>query len=879
MRPAGSGGIVTMGSDSAVLLRAVLKRVLGAALLPALLSGAAAQAQQSASDAPAPPSLAPAADASEPPVLDVIPVQVDQPQPQKSAREPEAVELDEVIVTSQKTKQSLREVPASVSTISGEAMRDSKILTPGDINGYVPNTQVKVSPFAGEIRIRGYGTSISNVGFEPSVGLVIDDVYYGRSAFLAALMYDIDRLEVVRGPQGALFGKNTVAGVLNITTIDADNVAAGDFTFYTRDDLEIRDARGGVSVPIADDIYSRVSGAVQAFDGLYYNTDLKRPEANLSADSGRAKLRFTNIFGDGQLRLSVSAGNQNGNSNLFQLSKASPATLALFRKYDPQVETNPFNNSLSSNVPSRVDVDTRTASAAFDYPFGSVLGLDSLNLTSISAYAKNDVNARTIDFDFSPLPVVRLDLARPTPYDQYSQELRLSGIAPSLFGLFGRTEFVGGLYYLKSNLLSNDIVQVEDLGAAAAFVIAARGNNALTGADGLPLSGVLAEQLGNLLGTISSSPIDEALLAGQTARERAELLLDQNQQAIAGFGQITTYLTEHFAGILGWRLGYETKDAHMASQAPQGAIFIPAILGQSNFDTHLHRAETESSPKLGVKYDFSKQASTYLVWAKGYKGGGYNALPFNDTALQYGPETADTFETGIKTRLFDNTLDANLAAYLTNFNNLQVSVFDGTTFNVENAASARSQGFEADFRWLSPFPGTLVRGTLGYSDAFYRHYNNGPAPATASAGDPGTVSCSDGSGAVSTPSRSVCQDLSGRSLASAPHWSASLIPQLSLPGFSPTWGFQFQVEALYTSKRYLDVDLDPNTLQKATTTINARISIGARDGAWSFSVLGSNLTDQHALSQVTDEPVAPGNYGAVRQDHGREYYGAVKLNF
>lgn len=814
--------------------------------------------------------------AAEPQVLDVVPVDVAPVVEPPSAREPETVELDEVIVTSQKTKQTLREVPASVSTVSGETMRDSKILTAGDVNGYVPNAQLRVSPFTGEMRIRGYGTSLSNVGFEPSVGLIIDDVYYGRSSFLSALMYDIDRLEVIRGPQGALFGKNTVAGVVNITTIDADNVVAGDVTVFARDDNEIRDARGGISVPLGEGVYSRLSGAVQSFDGLFYNTTLDRREADLDSFAGRAKLRITDLFGDGQLRLAVSSATQKANGNLFQLSRASDATLALFRQYDPRTETDAYNSTLSSNVPSKVNVATDTASAAFDYPFGDIWGLDSLSLTSVSAYAYNEVKERTIDFDFSPLPVVRLDLARPTPYDQYSQELRLSGVSPSLFGLFGRTEFIGGLYYLKSSLISNDVVQVEDLGAAAAFVIAARGGNALTGADGLPLSDGLAEQLGNLLGLITSTPLDDVLLAGQTQRERAELLLDQDQEAIAAYGQITTYLTEHFAGILGWRVGHETKDAHLSSQAPTGAIFIPAILGQSNFDTQRHRAENESSPKVGVKYDFTKKVSTYLVWAKGYKGGGYNALPFNDQSLEYGPETADTYEAGVKTRLLDNTLDVNLAAYLTNFNDLQVSVFDGTTFNIQNAAQARSQGFEADFRWLSPFPGTSVRGTLGYSDAFYRRYENGPAPAEATSSDP---EAGGSPGKVSCTNDGCTQDLSGQSLASAPKWSASLIPTLSLPGFGPKWGFQFQVEGLYTSKRYLDVDLDRNTLQKATFTLNARVSVGARDGAWSVSVFGSNLTNEGVLAQVSDEPVAPGNFGAVRQDRGREIYGAVKLNF
>ena len=804
------------------------------------------------------PGIASAADpapSDAPPVLNVIPVEGAADAAPDPARESEPVALEEIFVTAQKSRQSLRQVPASVSTLSGESLRNSKILNAGDVNGYVPNTQLRVSPFAGELRIRGYGTSLSNVGFEPSVGLVIDDVYYGRSAFLSTLMYDVDRLEVIRGPQGALFGKNTVAGVVNITTIDADRVRTGDLTVFARRDGEILDARGGVSLPLGDALFSRLSGAVQQFDGLYYNTALDRPEADLQSYAGRAKLRFTELPGDAELRLAVSGGRQTGNGNLFQLSKASDATLALFRQYDPDVEANPYDRNLSSNVPSRVDVETQTASAAIEVPWTETAGFDTLTLTSVSAYARSDVRERTIDFDFSPLPVVRLDLVEPTPYTQFSQELRFNGLAPSLFGAFGRTEFVGGLYYLQSSLLSHDLAAVEDLGAAAAFVIAARSGSA---AQGRPLGGALADSLASLLGRIVASPLDDALVTGQTNRERAELLLDQRQQAAAAYGQFTTYLTERFAGIVGWRLGAESKRAHLSSQAPDGAIFLPAILGQANFDTRRQRNETESSPKLGIKYDWTPAIASYLVWAKGYKGGGYNALPFNDQSLEYGPETANTYEAGLKTRLLDSTLDVNLAAFLTDFDDLQVSVFDGSSFNIQNAASARSQGFEADFRWLSPFPGTSVRGNAGYTDAYYRRYPNGPAPATA---DVDSV------------------DLSGRTLASAPRWSASLIPQVSLPGTSPAWGVQLQVEALYTSQRYLDVDLDPNTLQPETLMFNARASVGARDGAWSLSLFAANLSKERVLAQVTDEPVAPGNFGAVRQDRGRELYAALKLDF
>lgn len=743
-------------------------------------------------------------------------------------------QLGDIMVTSQKFKQALREVPASVTVLDGEFLKQAKIQTINDINGYVPSTQLRVTPFAGEVRIRGYGTPPSNLGFESSVGAIVDDVYYGRTSFLSAILFDIDRFEVVRGPQGALFGKNTIAGVLNVATTPVQDYLNGDFMF-TAQDIDTRDVRFGLTAPLAPDFGLRYAGSISREEGLYDNTALDRAEGNIDAISSRLKFewkpsdRLT-------LRPSMFVSDQSANSNLFQLAKVTDSMLTFLQAYDADVEADASNARLSSNVDAYTDTTLYGAQLNVDWELSG-----DITLNSITAYAGYDLRERTLDFDASPAPFLKLSQADPSPYDQYSQELRLVGRLGSGFGT-RRSEFILGAYGFYSDYNTNDRVILEDIAAAAGYVIAAQ-------AGGTPVIGTILGQLLNLIGPFTP----ELPFTSETAL----LTLDQQTESYALFGQITSYLTDDFAVVAGLRLGQEHKEGHFVSDG-DGAILLPIVTGQADHVSDRSRSESEVSPKFGLKYDINDQISTYAIWARGYKSGGFNALPFNDENLEFDAEEADSYELGVKSRLFGGVLQANLAAYLTDFDNLQVSTFTGTTFQVLNAAAARSQGVEGDLRWLSPWPGTELRAAFGYNDAYYRSYPTAPAPASSSEDS---------------------QDLSGRELALAPKWTASLTPTVGIPSFWPSWGFQLAVDYLYASERYLDVDLDPVTLQPSTEVINLRLSAGAITGAWSLSFGVQNLTEEVILGQITDVPAAPGNYQAVRTSDGREYYGVLRFQF
>ncbi|MBB87156.1 MAG: hypothetical protein CMP06_07650 [Xanthomonadales bacterium] len=191
-----------------------------------------------------------------------IPVAALDPEDVPTEMDADTIELEELVVTAQKTRQTLREVPASVSAISGEQLAEANILLPNDVNNYVPNLTMKITPYLSEVRIRGYGTTISNLGAESSVGTVIDGVYYGRSTFLSSMLYDVGQFEVIRGPQGSLFGKNTIAGVLNLTTREPEPYSEASIRLIGTDNLDQRIAQGGVTIPLSDTAAVRIAGAV-----------------------------------------------------------------------------------------------------------------------------------------------------------------------------------------------------------------------------------------------------------------------------------------------------------------------------------------------------------------------------------------------------------------------------------------------------------------------------------------------------------------------------------------------------------------------------------------------------------------------------------------
>ncbi|HET8883520.1 MAG TPA: TonB-dependent receptor, partial [Solimonas sp.] len=597
--------------------------------------------------------------------------------------------LPEVVVTAQKLSQTLEQVPVSVGTIDGALMEQSGASGFPDLQGYIGNVTLNLSPTGGDFFIRGFGTLSTNSGFEPSVGTVIDGVFYGRSNFLSVFYSDDERMEVLRGPQGTLFGKNSTAGVFNLVTRAPknENGIGGEFFLGDNDQRAIR--------PVANFAFgehwsARLTGNFSRDGGVIRNTALDRPEINVDQDTVRARLRYDND----RLRADLGAfySEQRLNANNFQLIKASAPTLALMRRYDPDIDDQ-LNYTLSANVPSRGETHFEGANATVSYDLDGVGGIDQWQLTSVTAWARQVLESRDVDGDFSPVPVIRDTLARPAPFSQYSQELRIGGHDDSIMGFGDGLNFIIGVYYYDSTFDANDLFQLEDLGAALAYLTAAQaGNpdgNALLRLGGVPLAQA-AYPIGRLVDVVAPllSPV-----IGQ--RQAATVTLNQETSTEALFGQMEYFFVDDWAVILGARIGREHKRGHFTSQAE--GQFIPLIADQKDHDSRRNRSENEFSPKAGFKWQPLPETNVYLTWTRGYKSGGFNALPLNDKNLEFDPERATSIELGAKARLLHGSMRVSAALFDTKFNNLQVSTFATSNGGAAapvflNAASARSRG-------------------------------------------------------------------------------------------------------------------------------------------------------------------------------------------
>lgn len=259
--------------------------------------------------------------------------------------------LDEVIVTAQKRSQNLQEVPLSVTSISGLQIKESNMEDLNDLSRYTPNLKVQAGGVANFVYIRGLGSGF-NEGFDQSVGLFIDDIYYSRSHYLIAALLDIDRVEILRGPQGTLFGKNTVAGALSLHSADPENEFSitGDATLG---EYGLQTYSGALNIPIVDDkLYARVSAYWNDRDGFMYNTTSEREDGAYKVQSLRAKLKWE-ITPDWYL-MGTYLKNRGEiyNGMRAQLSAAPDHWLTLFRVFDSETETDIENFNTAIDQPA-----------------------------------------------------------------------------------------------------------------------------------------------------------------------------------------------------------------------------------------------------------------------------------------------------------------------------------------------------------------------------------------------------------------------------------------------------------------------------------------------------------------------------------------------
>jgi iron complex outermembrane receptor protein len=725
---------------------------------------------------------------------------------------PSGAGIDEIVVTAQKREESLQDVPISVSALTDTALADSGITEFDSLSDYVPNLQINAVTDTRQtaIRVRGIGQTGFNAGIEPSVGVLIDDIFQGRTGMSAALdLLDVERVEVLRGPQGTLFGKNTAAGAIRIIThrpiFEREATVQGVFGNYAN--LE---GRGAVNIPLIDDkLATRISGYHVSTDGVdrnlangdLVNNDNKngvRSRTLLQATDD-LELLFTGDWAQEDDTCCVSdIITYDGPSQLGVTFNDLAETTGI-----PLPKADPFDRVVDANEKARNKLSIWGVALEGNYDLPGFLS-DHV-LTSLTAYRRYDADAR-LDGDFSIYDAAIQQVQE--DFEQASTELRLT--SPSGEDL----EYVGGLYFYYQRNKTHD--------------------NTAIGPDFLDVD----------------TPVN-ALLRTTTDANGYVNSTNSNLYkgySYAAFGQTTYHFNTQWSLTTGLRLTYERK-SRVGSQVsdfklPIG-IFGPDVMLDEDFDVF------DPTPMVALRYFPVEDVMLYASIARGFKSGGFNQLRTQGTRdTQFDDEKATSYEAGTRTSWFDRMVTANGTFFYTMYDDFQAQSFDGTSIFVTNAGSLTSYGFESDLI-LVPHPSFVLGLSSGLTKAEYDEFKEAECTAEQIA--------EQGIGCL--------QDLSGKPLDNAPEWTTFAFAQFeqSLPLTPPVWLGSLigtlRFEHSYSSSLYLQQDLDPNLKQDAYNLLNMRGGIRTEDERWDVTLWVRNLLNEQYNLVGFDTPIISGFAG------------------
>lgn len=833
--------------------------------------------------------------------------------------------LEEITVTAQKREESLKDVPISISAISGTKLNDSGIQRSEDLSAYVPNFTVTQDPIGDKINVRGVQSG-NQAGFEQSVATFVDDVYRGRGTQSRWSFLDVERVEVLRGPQPTLFGKNTVAGAVNISTNKPTSTFESSVSVGYNPDFEELELQTHLSGPLSETLRGRVVFLDRQMDkGWVANSAYAEDAPAIEETFGRLSLEF-DVGSDTLVGLKIEGGNFDTTGQPWVLVQGGPLSPLLAAAGIPEGRV--FSTAMGNNgfpilgLPADPVLDFGSAGKYEGETSELVLTVEHVlssgaSLTGIAAYSAYDYD-RFLDADFNPLPVVRFDDTE--DFDQTSFELRLTSDTG------GKFEYITGLYYQNSDMYVDGLSQfglipIDALlggtcatvpGAPGAVVV---GDPVATAIGVSALPGATA----NVANTCAQTALTQFLIPAGVNGASRYAFLDQTTEAFAVFAQGTFRITDTFRTTLGLRYTTEDKEASQGANAAEYAArattpladpsaanphaltaylvgeFTPHVYTPS--DPGMTRSEDSLTWSLNAQWDISENSMLYSSAATGFKAGGFNSfymgLPqaagadSNDVSFE--DEEVLSFEIGGKFGLLDGAAELNIAAFHTSYEDLQVSLFSGnTTFNLQNAAEATAMGIEIDGRWQAT-ERLLLQTALGWLDFEYDRFPNqgciaeqfldfreSAFQAAVGAGDPLTA------GVVSlTVNNQSCaaagvNDLSGKTSAHSPEFTAAFIFDYRLPLGNGELATILDVS--WSDDVWRQDDLDPASLQTAFTKLNAAVSFGPDNGRWDIALIGKNLTDETTVSYVNDTPLFNGTRQG-RLDAPRSFMLRGRLHF
>lgn len=699
--------------------------------------------------------------------------------------------LDEIVVTAQKKSESIEKVPLAVSAFGANQLQKSGVTDLSSLAAMAPDVNMGEQNGGARLTIRGIGLQENGPGSEDSpVAYNQDGVYIARTAAAMMGFFDLNDVEILRGPQGTLYGRNATGGAVNVNTMDPTDTFGG-YVRLTAGTYAHVGTEGAIGGAITDDINGRIAFRTNDHDGYGTNITTGDPIDTQHERAVRLKLEF--LPADG-LRILWSADYATANDSYgvawhdigYEGTQPVPTGVLL----GGTVATSIRNVANEYDPLRQVDAWGTGATVTYKLGFGELKSITAYRDTSI--HTRNDVDGTSFPL-FSP--ETEIENGR-----QISEELQLAGKTD-------RIDWLIGLYYYRERL----------------YAI-------------------------NSIPFYNGTYLSEGYFAGS----------DLDTDAEAAFSQITYHLTDAWSVTLGVRESTERKSvdnqnsfntATPAGSFPYSPTFNIAYGGECSQAVQTDPATCVPSkrwsaftPKFGIQYQAAENVLVYTSATKGFRSGTYSLGNVDQGPVN--PETVWSYETGLKAKFFDNRLTSNLALFDYDYSNLQVTKNEGTLLVLENAASARVKGFEAE---LVGKPTDQIRLDFSgsYLDARFTNYVSS---------DPNRP---DGDGTTFINGIPAF-NLKGNYLPQSPKVSflagAEYSFDESIGSFTP------RIEVTYSSRIYFDAFNTAEMSVGERTRYNASFNYLAPDGKWTASLVGRNLTNK---VQATNAYVATSLVGSI----------------
>lgn len=689
--------------------------------------------------------------------------------------------LEDIVVTAEKRSTSLQDVPIAVTALSASALSQARVDTTSQLQQVTPN--LVVSGFYEnvlKITLRGVGTNDFAQNLNPAVATYIDEVYMGLATGQALQFFDLDRVEVLRGPQGTLYGKNATGGALSYFSKrpSFDDVSGGVNALYGNYDRTEFD--GFINVPLSDTVAVRASGSMKDRDGFFNNTFLGIKQRASESKSGRIQLlaepteTFTAWFkvfasefdGDVPHRQPIGVLNPNDPTSLLIGGVDILGFVGTSKPHTGETELDTFDDATDFGASAHLTWD-----------------LGGPTLTSITAYQRSK-SARQDDPDGSRNGLINNSYFNTSHY--VSQEIRLSGE-------LGNLDYViGGHFYRERHDVQLDLKFFECtlLTPPCPFV---------------PVT---------LPGYPRSPIIGGGPAAGLPIATRTQLEYDQVNRSLAAFADLKYKLSDNLTLTGGLRYTTERRSfrgSSLSTLLANPAFLSPLFPSYSGFTGR--KTWDNVSGRAVIDYTIG-DTMLYASYSRGFRAGNWNGLglTLSTVSQPVDPEILTSYEVGLKSEMFDRRVRLNLAAYYYDYQDLQVSIFLNTTPVIRNAAEARIYGGEAELTILL-MEGLTLRANGGYTNAKYRNFNDGQG-----------------------------NDLSGNTLVNAPEWTATGGFTYETP-MSDTVTFNASTDVRYVTRSYFNPYNFPDLSQGPYALVNARIGFDFSD-TYSVAVWGRNLFDK-----------------------------------